>query len=555
MKARMDLAGLSVFLLLLFLLPHAGAEPLERWNDASQWSSAADTGCSVTVSAPGGKSSTALKIDYTLKPQTGWVVLSKVVVGRVNEKTPITFMLRASSGDDLEMKFIDADGSIFGKKVPLRRYGEWKKIVLYPGNTDHWWGGNDKLEQIVTFELAISGKGKGSVEIDGIGPGLPGEEASFVRGGPVIDPCGELSGIGFKERRDEKLIPEDPLVLEYLKRIQDSSSADKALVPSMEDNVAQTFNNAVVAIAFILKGERERAERILDFYAKATRVNNDDISLQNFFYKAQARGFYQFVVLNDQPGTQAYHNPGDADRWIGDMAWLLIAYKYYEIEYASDRYDTVIKLIKDLLIFYYKDEGDGGYIQHGWRKADTKLHEGFGHPEANIDCYAALKLCGEDAYAGKIKKWIDSNVKGDSLALDNYTWRVLAMGKDYRQLLKVPDRDLRYRKVLDHKAGKIMGFFHGPDTEVENIWVDGTLQMACAFIAMDDPERGYFYANQMDPLLFDRIISGKLTRALPYTLNKTGGYDWVDTSKGFVSCGAWYIFAKNRFNPMMPEKR
>lgn len=547
-------AALSIAALFLIICPGAGSETSGSWCDSSKWSNAADAGCYINVSGIESEAAETLKIEYSLKPQTGWVVLSKVVVGLLKPGVPVAFTLKAQSQDDLEIKFIDADGSIFGKKVPLERYGRQSRIAVYPENTDHWWGGDDKLDQIVTFELAISGKGSGTLAIGNIGPGSYGEEASFVRGGPVIDPCGELPGTGFKARRNDKLEPEDPLVLEYLKRLQDTSSEKRSLVPSMEDNIAQTFNNALTAIAFILKGERERAERILDFYADSTKINNGDIGLQNFFYRQEARGFYQSVALNDERGVPAYHDQGKSDRWIGDMAWLLIAYKYYEKEYVSDRYAAVIKLIKELLIFYFKEEGPGGYVQHGWRSGDAKLHEGFGHPEANIDCYAAFRLCGEDAYALKIKKWIDANVKGDNLALDNYTWRVLAMGEGYKELLRIPDLDLRYRKTLDHKEGKVTGFFHGPDIEVDNIWVDGTGHMACAFFAAGDIERGNFYANQMDPLLFDRTVSGKRTKALPYTLNKSGGYDWVDTSKGFVSCAAWYIFAKNRFNPMTLEK-
>lgn len=550
--------GFITVLLFSVILASAAAaadEPGQRWDDASKWSTDADSGCSVRLATFNGKNGDGLSADYTFNGRTGWVVLSKVVVGHIDQNTPVTFLIKAASSDDLEMKFIDADGSIFGKKVPLGRYGEWTEVVLYPGNTDHWWGGDNKLDQIVIFELAVSGKGSGNIQIDEIGPGNPGLEASFAPGGPVLDPDRELPGIGFRQRRDAKLAQEDPLVLEYLKQIQDRSSPDKILIPSMEDDMAQTFNNSVVAMAFILKGERERAQRILDFYAKATRINNDDLSLQNFFYKGTARGFYQFVVLNDTALAKAYHNPDVSDRWIGDMAWLLIAYKYYQKEYQSDRYDTIIKLIRDLLTFFYKDEGGGGYIQHGWRGGDKKLHEGCGHPEANIDCYAAFRLCGENVYAEKLKGWIDENVKGDNLALDNYAWRVLAMGPEHKDLLNIPEYDLRYRKILDYKDGRIMGFFHGPDIEVNNIWVDGTGHIACAFMAFGEPERGYFYANQLDALLFDKRIAGKETRTLAYALNRTGGYDWVDTTKGFASCCAWYIFAKNKFNPMTLEKR
>ncbi|MBU1065266.1 hypothetical protein KKC74_10750, partial [bacterium] len=93
-------------------------------------------------------------------------------------------------------------------------------------------------------------------------------------------------------------------------------------------------------------------------------------------------------------------------------------------------------------------------------------------------------------------------------------------------------------------------FYHGPDNTIENIWLDGVGQMACAFMAYGDKHRGYFYANQLDKMIFKKQINGKTVHAIPYTVNQTGGYDWVNPNSGFLSTIAWYIFAKNEFNPL-----
>lgn len=84
--------------------------------------------------------------------------------------------------------------------------------------------------------------------------------------------------------------------------------------------------------------------------------------------------------------------------------------------------------------------------------------------------------------------------------------------------------------------------------------LDGTGHIACAYLAYGDKTRGYFYADQLDSFLMDKVINGVKTRALPYTANKTGGYDWVQPDKGFISVCAWYILAKNKFNPMTLER-
>ncbi|MFC2140428.1 hypothetical protein ACFLQ1_01750 [Candidatus Auribacterota bacterium] len=352
----------------------------------------------------------------------------------------------------------------------------------------------------------------------------------------------------------EQLIPENPLVLKWLEFIQDTASLEKQLLSSMEDNIAQTFNNSLAAICFILKNDKERAERILDFYSKATIVNNTDISLQNFFYKGEPRGFYQYTTLNLTEETAKYHTPWPNDRWIGDMAWLLIAYKYYEKIYDSNKYERITVLIKNLLISFYKKTDAGGYIAHGWQKNDSKLHEDFGHHEGNIDCYAALKLCGENYYADNIKKWLDQElIKKENLPLDLYSWRVLAFGDKYTYLLNIPEKDSRYKKTLTINSKKITGFTSGP-MQINNLWIDGIAHMACAYLSIDNKQKGYFYANELDKLLIDRKIKNTKLKSLPYAINKLGGYDWVDTKKGFTSCACWYIFAKNEFNPFYPYK-
>jgi hypothetical protein len=150
-----------------------------------------------------------------------------------------------------------------------------------------------------------------------------------------------------------------------------------------------------------------------------------------------------------------------------------------------------------------------------------------------------------------IRRWIESSLSNAvDLPLDNYTWRVLAYGADYGGLLNTPEYDFRYRKALTVAGKRVMGFYHGPDIDVNNQWIDGTGHMACAYLVSGFPERGYFYANQMDSLLIGKTLHGHAVRALPYTVNRSGGYEWVDTAKGFVSCAAWYIFARNGVNPL-----
>lgn len=387
----------------------------------------------------------------------------------------------------------------------------------------------------------------------------------IVRSNGVIKSCENNSAFSNED-----------LVLQYLNSIQDHFSNDGWLVPAMEDNSGQTFNNAVTAMAFILKGEKQRAERILDFYAQRIDSSNSNLNSQKFFFKGEARGFFQNINLNDS------YTPFICDRWMGDNAWLLLAFKYYKKVYGfvdKPNYSLITSDLKNLLLDFYIDDptGHGGFIQSGWRwgprdssnsRNDYKLHvfdsngNPVGHEEGNIDAYAALKLCGEDSIAGKIKKWLDyrmnllENIPGISLPLDLYSWRSLAFNNDgsyYKNLVLVPENDKRFRKEVNFNGKKATGFYSSADLSVQNVWLDGSGHMVCAFYFAGYADTAEYYSNQLDLFLINRNIDGTASLALPYTANKTGGYDWVDINKGFSSSCAWYIFAKEKFNPFTLE--
>lgn len=518
----------------------------------STWSFSKQTGTLGTVSNYNGINGNGLKVSYTFPASGGWVNLEIPIGTTFTKSNPLVFFIYTSSASAyLEIKLIDNDGSVFYVKPSLSKYsGGWHHVTAYLDNTNYAWGGNTTFDTPSRFSLAISGSGAGSgtVYFDEIGIGKAGLASSFL---PTIDPDSELAGVGFAQRRDAAITPEDPLVLTYLKELQDQSTIAGNLVPTyLGGSQAQTFNNCLVAMAFLVKNEKERAERILDFYLNATDSANMDQLKQNFFYHSEARGFFQECDIHTLKAM------GAKNRWIGDMAWLLITCKNYQKKYSSDKYDYLILLIKDLFLSFYKEAGNGGYIQHGWENGDANLHESYGHHEGNIDCYVALKLCGEDFYAHKIKVWLDGQLDGNTaLPLDLYTWRALAfgaMGDAYTSLLNIPEYDFRYRKIVKVNGNDVMGMYSTPDISIQNFWNDGTGHISCAFQAFGDHQRGYFYANQMDALLVSQVIGSETTHGIPYTLN-TQGYPGVNPTVAVVSSSAWYILAKNGCNPFLSK--
>ncbi len=525
-----------------FLLATPPAAPA-AWNSPSDWTAVTDGRSKISLTEVPGKSSKALKIDYALV-QDGWVLISKEL-DHFPEDRPLVFWIKSDSPSYLEIKAVDRDGSNFLKKIPLKdKYAQWTRIAASRNSLEYGWGGDDQLGEAKEICFAVSGSGSGTVWLDDIGWGRPGERSTFPPAGPLLDPDRNLPGIGFRQRRERQMSMEDPFVLQWIKANQDTSSPEKKLLSSMEDNITQTFNNALGAMVFILKNERERAERILDFYAAALQKNNQDPALQNFYYKGEARGFYQNIWLS---GPQAYHSLPNGDRWVGDMAWLLIAYKYYDRQFDRLKYGEIEKTLNDFLKSIVRKGESSSYVPSGWWAGDKEFRT-VGYGEPNIDCMIAFQLMGDEALAKDVRVWLDSILKGNRLPLDNYSWRVLAYGKDAEKVLDIPEHDLRFRKTLNIKGNTVMGFFHGPE-DVDNIWLDSLGHMACAYFTVGNFERGNFYANQYDAFKIDRMIDGNLTRAFPYTANRMGGYEWVDPARPHISVACWYIFAKNRFNP------
>ena len=527
------------FLLLLAIFAFVPATA-QNWNDPNEWKINLGDSSSLNLSKFNDSAKEGIKAEFELRNANhSYVNMQLEPKQMFDPEVPVVFNIKTNASCDLELKMLDEENTTYLRKLTMKeKFENWTSLVFYLKDLDYGWDSkNDsyhKFGKFKYFGLAFSGvNGKGEVLLNNASFGKKGMNSFF------IDPNASL-------RRDAKVLPE---------------KCDGILLPSrgQGDPYASTYDNTIVAMAFILKGEPKRAEKILDFYANATNRDNNVILRQNFFCNNctvpnstfpnasenyNARGFFQHTVVpNDCNKT--YNAPDNSDRWMGDMCWLMLAYRYYDKMYPSQRYDEVEKDLLDLLLKFNKSTEVGCYIQNGWIDGDTKLHEKDGHPEGNIDAYAAMKLYNESEIANCISEWLDNRLDFRAVtSLDLFTWRVLS-GEANGSLLSYPDEELRFQRTLDFQGKKVRGVASDAEgNDSKSIWVDGVGHLSCAFYEAGDWGKGNFYANQMDSYLINDTVDGKQYWALPYRIMQDGH------ETGAISCAAWYIFAKNQFNPM-----
>ena len=543
---------LLLIIIAFFIIPAVA----QNWSDSNEWNIIQGNSSFLKLSNFIEGDIEGIKAEFDLRNATNnsWAIMRIEPKEAFDPRVPIVFNLKSNASSDLEIKMVDDKDITYLRKINMKdEFENWTSFVIYLSNL-HFsgWSSSDDFGKFKYFDLAFSSESNesGVVWISGAGFGVEGMNSSF------IDPNSSL-------RRDAKPLPENKSVLEWLKAVQDNASCDRILLPSagVGGKDASTYDNAIVAMAFIHKGEQERAKRILDFYANATNRENNVVLRQNFFCKDcpapngtsptasenySARGFFQHTIVPNEC-NETYNAPDnpEVDRWMGDMCWLMLAYCYYDKMYPSQRYKEVENDILDLLIKFKKSAEVGCYIQNGWIDKDTKLHEKDGHPEGNIDAYAAMKLYNESETAECISEWLDNKLgfRMDD-TLDHFTWRVLS-GEAYGSILTYPDEDLGFQKTFVFQGNKINGVASNSEGyESKSIWVDGVGHLSCAFYEAGDWEKGTFYANQMDSYLINDTINGTQYWALPYRITKDGH------EPSAISPAAWYIFAKNQFNPM-----
>ena len=340
-------------------------------------------------------------------------------------------------------------------------------------------------------------------------------------------------------------------------------------------NTAYTYDNALVAMAFISEGRTSDAEEILDAFVYA--VGHDR-------YRAgRVRKAYAADTIYFDNGGDSVKLPGwwdsDADQWledpsqvgsnVGDTSYVALALLQYDRVYNTDKYLPTVKALMDWVINECTGSGDGfiaGY--DGWPENGDITPLVYKSIEHNIDAYAAFKqlykITGDEKYKNAyesalrlIKSMYNENdayfytgtlVDGATpnksvVVLDAQVWNAMALKEEfepYSEALNTVEsmktEEGAYPFCQENKNG---GF-----------WCEGSAFTALMYRERCEHDR---YIDTMNALCDVQLESGLFPAATVDGLS-TGiylqdGSPWEYYKVPHIAPAAWFVMAANNFDP------
>ncbi len=344
-------------------------------------------------------------------------------------------------------------------------------------------------------------------------------------------------------------------------------------------NAAFSYDNALVAMAFLSEGKTEQAAELLD--ALAWAIEHDR------YQPGRVRNAYAAGDISPAPGWgEDAKLPGwydvEARSWyedayqvgsnVGNSSYVALAFMHY-IEEAhdagrSDRYLACAQSLMDWVIADCSDGGDGflaGY--DGWPENGSETVHTYKSTEHNIDAYAAFaqlaQMTGDARYddaAQSALRFVESMYDDEAaffytgtqadgktpdtgnVVLDTQVWSALALGDafaPYEQALT----------QLDGMRTAAGGYrFHACDEDA--YWCEGT-----AFTALMHKLRG---EDDLATAAFDALVNAQLESGLfpaataddlSTGIYLSDGSPWLYGTSPHITPTAWFVMARNGYNP------
>jgi hypothetical protein len=409
---------------------------------------------------------------------------------------------------------------------------------------------------------------------------LSGKDLSYVLGGfgwvtDTVHTANKDITFYLDDIRYDKPRLDEPRFLVSYETLASGQDVDVVL-----RNVAFTYDNALALLAFLAKGESERAGQIADalLYAQEHDRFYDDGRIRNA-YQGGDLALPSGWTPNDKVGTVRMPGWYDEakDTWLedgmqvgtytGNVAWAMLALLAYYEQAGGQEYLQAAQRMGDWVEIHCRDtRGRGGYTggYEEWEPSPFKLT--YKATEHNIDLYAAFQrlylLTGQDKWRDRadyartffLSMWDSqrqvfwTGTAADGVAinktvipLDIQAWALLALGDDGEA----------YRGALAYAEDHLsvgLGFDFNEDQD--GVWYEGTAQMAAAYAFVGRAED---WRARVEFLETARSESGGIVAASKDGLT-TGfyladGQRWLYHRRVHVGATAWLVLAETQANP------
>lgn len=340
-------------------------------------------------------------------------------------------------------------------------------------------------------------------------------------------------------------------------------------------NTAFTYDNTLVAMAFLSEGMYDKAEEILDAFVYASE--NDR------YQPGRIRNAYRAGCIAPDPGWEdGARIPGfigNDGNWaedayqagsnVGNTSFVVLAMLQYDKVCGTNKYLDTAKTLMNWVLSECKKEGDGfigGY--DGWPEKNDVTKLTYKSCEHNLDAYSAFKrlyeVTGEEIYGNAAesalsfiqsmywneKGWFYTGTKEngvtpntDVTVLDVQVWGAMALGEEFEpyasslnlvQSMKTAEG--AYPFCQENKNG---GF-----------WCEGSAFTALMYRLQG--ESGEF-TETMDALCAVQLNNGLFPAATVDNLSTgiylSDGSPWEYSKNPHIAPTAWFIMAADNFNP------
>lgn len=346
-------------------------------------------------------------------------------------------------------------------------------------------------------------------------------------------------------------------------------------------NAAFSYDNALVAMAFLSEGMRDEAAQILDAFVYAVQNDRQGVArIRNAYaagniaaipgWESGARlsGWYDFSVSETGDWFEDRYQVGSN---VGNTSYVALALLQYCNAEANETYLNTAKALMDWVIENCSDGTDGftaGF--DGWAEGDPPLTYPFTYKsiEHNIDAYAAFgelyRLTGEAKYETAaesalafVKAMYDENEgvfytgtmddgvtpSRENIVLDAQVWAALALG----------DAFAPYEAALSQVAKMRVrggGYPFCRSNVNGGWWAEGTAYTALLYRLRREDEVAKYALDELTSVQLDNgLFPAATVDDLSTGFELFTGEPWVYSTDAHIAPTAWFILALNGCNP------